>query len=142
MVLMLIAVATCVHSFLAAPRPIFYGVLFTTLCLFVSRIQTRPIWRVLIGILFVLCMVGYWAQYLHLDWQRLFQSRKKEGRATIEPPVPIEVTDKDGNKKIDSLFHHEVHWDDFSQRSYLGEYSTTLSQYEQSNRMHNALAGV
>ena len=79
---------------------------------------------------------------MNLDWRKYFDPRKEEGRATIEPPVPIEVTDKDGNKKIDSLFHHEVHWDDFSQRSYLGEYSTTLSQYEQSNRMHNALAGV
>jgi hypothetical protein len=142
MVLMLVAISTCVHSFMAAPRPIFYGVLFATLCLFVSRIQTRPIWRALIGIFFVLCMVGYWAQYFHFDWQRLFQSRKTEGRTTIEPPVPIEVTDKDGNKKIDSLFHHQIEWEDFSQHNYVGEYSTTLSQFEQSNRMHNALAGV
>ena len=141
-VLMLIAIVTCVQAFTNAPRPIFYGVLFVSLCLIISRLQTRPIWRIIIGLLFVLTMVAYWTQYFHFDWQKLFESRKTEGRATIEPPIPIEVTDKNGVKKIDSLFHHEVHWDDFSQRSYSGEYSTTLGQFEQSNRMHNALANV
>lgn len=141
-VLMLIAIVTCVQAFTNAPRPIFYGVLFVSLCLIISRLQTRPIWRIIIGLLFVLTMIAYWTQYFHFDWQKLFESRKTEGRATIEPPIPIEVTDKNGEKKIDSLFHHEVHWDDFSRRSYIGEYSTTLSQFAQSSRMHNALANV
>ena len=140
--LLLIGIVTCIQAFMHAPRPVFYALLFITLCYLISRVQTKPIWRVLIGILFVLTMIGYWTNYFHFDWQKLFESRKTEGRSTIEPPVPIEVTDKDGNKKIDSLFHHEVHWDDFSQRSFVGEYNTTLSQYTQSNRMHNALAGV
>ncbi len=142
MVLMLLGIATCVHSFFNTPRTIFYIVLFMTLCLLVSRIQTRAIWRIMIGFLFVLCMIGYWGHFIHFDWQKIFESKKKTGRTNIEPPLPIEVTDKDGNKKIDSLFHHEVQWDDFSQRSYTGEYSTTLGQYNQSNAMHNALASV
>jgi hypothetical protein len=140
--LLLIGLGTCIHSFMHVPRSIFYVVLFVTLCYVISRIQTKAIWRVLLSILFILSMIGYWSQYFHFDWQRLFESRKSEGRTTIEPPIPIEVTDKNGNKKTDSLYHHEVHWDDFSQRNYIGIYSTTLSQFDQSNRMHNALSGV
>jgi hypothetical protein len=141
-VLLLIGIATCIQSFMHAPRTIFYVVLFVTLCYLISRIQTKAVWRVLLSILFILTMVGYWAQYFHFDWQHLFESRKTDGRTSIEPPIPIEVTDKNGNKITDSLYHHEVHWDDFSQRSYIGAYSTTLSKFYQSNRMHNALAGV
>jgi energy-coupling factor transporter transmembrane protein EcfT len=140
--LLLIGIGTCIHAFMHVPRTFFYAILFVTLCYLISRIQTKAIWRVLLGILFILTMLGYWSEYFHFDWQRLFESRKSEGQSTINPPIPIEVTDKNGNKKIDSLYHHEIHWDDFSQRSYVGIYSTTLSQFDQSNRMHNALAGV
>ena len=140
--LLLIGIVTCLLAFIHAPRAIFYALLFMTLLYLISRIQTKAVWRVLIGIFFVLTLIGYWSNYFHFDWQLLFEERKAEGRSTIEPPVPIEVTDKDGNKKIDSLFHHHISWDDFEQRSYIGEYSTTLSQYEQSHRMHSALAGV
>ena len=140
--LLLSGIASCVHSFTHAPRPIFYAMLFVTLCYIISRLQTQPIWRTIIGLVFILMLIGYWAQYLHFDWQRLFKSHKTEGKALVDPPVPIEVTDKNGNKKTDSLFHHEVHWDDFSQHSFLNEYNTTYGQFDQSNRMHNALAGV
>lgn len=141
-ILLLIGIVTCVQAFTNAPRTIFYALLFVTLCLLISRIQTRAVWRVLIGLLFMLTMIGYWANYFHFDWQKLFESKKNEGRTSIQPPVPIEVTDKNGNKKIDSLYQHEVHWDDFSQRSFMEQYNTSLSQFEQSNRMHNALSGV
>jgi hypothetical protein len=52
------------------------------------------------------------------DWRRFLQPPKTEGRVRSEPPVPIEVTDRDGNKQPDSLYRHTAEWDDFMNRSY------------------------
>jgi hypothetical protein len=140
--LLLIGILTTLLAFTHAPRPIFYVLLFMTLCYLISRVQTKPVWRVLIGILFVLTLIGYWGNYFHFDWQKLFEPKKTEGRTRIEPPVPVEVSDRDGNKIIDSLFHHEMNWDDFEDRSYYERYGTTLGQYTQSSNMHRALSQV
>lgn len=140
--LLMTGLLTCFQSFNHANRPTIYALIFITLCYFISRIQTKTIWRVLIGIVFVVSMIAYWSSYFHVDWRRIFQSRNHEGRTNIEPPIPIEVTDKNGNKKIDSLFHHEVHWDDFMNRNYSERYGTTLGQYLQSSNMHRALSQV
>lgn len=142
MLLLLVGLVTSLQAYYHAPRPVFYAVLFMTLCYWFSRIQTKPMWRVIIGILFGLTLIGYWCNYFHLDWQKLFEPKKTSGRTHIEPPVPVEVTDRYGNKKLDSLFHHEVHWDDFSDRSYFERYGTTLGQYTQSSSMHGALSQV
>ncbi|MFM9005649.1 MAG: hypothetical protein ACKOSR_09135, partial [Flavobacteriales bacterium] len=140
--LLLLGLLTTVLAFTHAPRPVFYILLFMTLCYLISRVQTRPLWRIIIGILFVLALIGYWGHYFHFDWQRFFITRNEVGRTRIEPPVPVEVTDRDGNTKIDSLFHHEVRWDDFMERSYFERYGTTLGQYTQSSNMHSALSQV
>ncbi|MFM7104119.1 MAG: hypothetical protein ACKOW8_01260 [Flavobacteriales bacterium] len=141
-ILLMTGLLTCFQSFNHASRTTIYALIFITLCYLISRIQTKMIWRVLIGIVFVISLVAYWSNYFHVDWQRIFQHRNKEGRTQIEPPIPIEVTDRDGNKKLDSLFHHEVHWDDFMNRNYSERYGTTLGQYTQSSNMHRALSQV
>jgi hypothetical protein len=56
--------------------------------------------------------------------------------------VPVEVTDKKGQKQIDSLYNHEVNWLDFADRVYLEQYQTSYLNYAQSHAMHNSLAGV
>jgi hypothetical protein len=138
----LIAVYTCFHAWSNAPRIIFWSLVFITLLHIVSRIQTRSGWKAIISIITILSLIGYWSSHMHVDWRKYFDPRKEEGRARIEPPIPVEVTDRDGNKKIDSLFHHEVHWDDFVNRSYNERYGTTLGQYTQSSNMHRALSQV
>ena len=142
LLLLLIACGTCAHAFFHAPRITFYALLFITLLFLTTRINTRALWKVLFGIITLLTLIGYWSVNTHFDWRRFLKSPKTEGRVRSEPPVPIEVTDRNGKKQPDSLFRHTAEWDDFMNRRYEETYSTTLGQFTQSNRMHQALAGV
>lgn len=141
-VLLLIACGTCVHAFLYAPRITFYILLFVTLAYLTTRVNTRAVWKVLFGIITLLTLIGYWSDMTHFDWRSFLKPPKTEGRVRSEPPLPIEVTDRNGNKQPDSLYSHTVEWEDFRNRSYEETYHTTLGQFMQSNRMHQALAGV
>jgi hypothetical protein len=141
-VLVLIACGTCAHAFLHAPRVTFYALLFITLIFLTTRVNTRAVWKVLFGIITLLTLIGYWSVNTHFDWKRFLHPPKTEGRVRSEPPVPIEVTDRNGNKQPDSLYRHTAEWDDFMNRSYEETYSTTLGQFTQSSRMHQSLAGV
>jgi hypothetical protein len=142
LLILIVACGTCVHAFFFAPRITFYAFLFITILFLTTRVQTRAIWKVLFGIIAVLALLGYWSVNTHFDWRRFLQPTKTEGRVRTEPPIPIEVTDRNGNKQVDSLFVHTAEWDDFMNRNYEETYSTTLGQFTQSNRMHQALSGV
>jgi hypothetical protein len=87
-----------------------------------------------------LTLIGYWSQYLHIDWQRYFYKPRTENHTKIKPPVPVELTDSNGKKHIDSLYTHEVLWNDFVNRSYRESYNTTAGQYAASKQMHNNLS--
>ena len=141
-ILLFAAFGTCAHAWIHAPRITFYALLFITLVYWTTRTNTRAVWKVLFGIITLLTLLGYWSVNTHFDWRRFLQPPKTEGRVRTEPPVPIKVTDRNGKKQADSLYRHTAQWDDFMNRSYEETYSTTLGQFTQSSRMHQALSGV
>lgn len=140
--LMLLGIFSCFHAYRNNAGILFYGLLFFTLCYIITRQRTHTFWKMLFGILFTLSLLAYWNKFLHINLRDWIKQDEAEGRAKIDPPVLVEVKDKDGKTRTDSLFSHRVQWEDFANRAYLKNYNTRLGLYSHSASKHSELASV
>lgn len=140
--LMLLGIFSCFHAYRNNAGILFYILLFFTLCYIITRQRTHTFWKMVFGILFTLSLLAYWNKYFHINLRDWIKQDEAEGRAKIDPPVPVEVKDKDGKVKTDSLFAHRIQWEDFANRAYLKNYNTRLGLYSHSASKHSELASV
>lgn len=137
-VILLAAAAFLLYRVYGVDNNLFNGLLLISLVYLFTRGSRSGFWRTVVGLLMLLAVLAVGAS-LFGNLRNLIPEpedgdessvRLREVRPVPNPDFP------------DSIYFHEINWEDFVENHYTGEYSTTLRQVTQSHNFHTALADM